>query len=555
MFAVAFLLFASLSLGPQAVLSKFNTILFSSIEQCGPFNVTFNGGSMPATLPLTLTVVAFNSTPIFIPIPRSSWNDTSGTGAAITFLPLAAGSTFVAVLDDGNGTAMGSVSDVIRVAASNDSSCLPSNTTQTTNAFTLQGTLSQCQTFDVTFNQTEHSAPTIRGFIPFGPSFTVDQNEVQNDTGTATYVVNALRGFRIALLLDDGSGTRQTSDLLTIGGDASSSSSCLPEISSTPTAAAKSRVGLSSGGAIAIGVASGSVVGFMLILLAWFFYRERRRRFAQLNANNPTVRIESAPNNPLDSPFTSSPSKLMREKGDTRSNIPQSKYLTGRPYPDFSLSPVTPEFIQTRPPSPQFRTVDLGDGFVEILPVGATSRRSQERANDRLSVGVPTISSLDIAGILEAAAIGSGARDQSLDDDDYDDAASIHSPGRRSTRPSVNQLRLMNSSEFLRPKRNEENLDVPTSATPYGRFSGISSVEHELREPSTATETSVSMNNIRPPRENFTSKNEEVPGDAQPGPSVGSSARGPGRRDRPKLKELDIGLSMGLGRGTVPSRI
>ncbi|TFY77260.1 hypothetical protein EWM64_g6755 [Hericium alpestre] len=220
-------LLLALALGPQVVLSKFLSITFSSTEQCGPLNVTFSQGTMPSASPLSLTVVPFNSVPIFIPIPSSSWDDHTSTGAYITFLPLPAGATFIASLDDGAGNSMGAISDVIRVQSSNNTSCLPATPSQPADFFAIGGGISQCEPFKLQWNSSVTSQPpTIRAFIPKGPSFHVQQLP-GGGNGQASYVLNASRGKEIAFLIDDGQGNKQDLDLFTIGGDTSSSTKCL----------------------------------------------------------------------------------------------------------------------------------------------------------------------------------------------------------------------------------------------------------------------------------------------------------------------------------------
>jgi hypothetical protein len=227
MLASALVLGLLLIYGPQGVLS-FNTITFSSVTQCGSFNVSFVGGQPPSALPLTLTVLPLDSTnPLSIPISRNAWNPKTSTGAAVTFLPIAAGMVFVASLDDANGVGTGLVSDVTKIQPSDNSSCLPaaSIATTSTTPYTLNGTLSQCLPFNVSFNSTTANAPTIRAFSPRGSSFLVNSTSESNDM--ATFVMDDQRENEIVLLLDDGHGNRQTTDLITVQGDSSSSTDCL----------------------------------------------------------------------------------------------------------------------------------------------------------------------------------------------------------------------------------------------------------------------------------------------------------------------------------------
>ncbi|KZV67086.1 hypothetical protein PENSPDRAFT_64701 [Peniophora sp. CONT] len=228
---------AVLALGPLAVLGNFDTVSFSPVEQCGAFNVSFGGGVAPDALPLILTVIPFNASPIYIQIPEDSWNATSATGAAITFLPLAAGTNFLASLDDAYGQPTGvNTSDVILVgsSSSNDSSCLDAITLAHPSTFAIEGEPSQCEGTVVTFNSsTVTSAPSVRAFVPLGPSF--ELSPTNSTSGEADYLMNITRGTQVALLFDGGSDNAQTSDLLTVFGDTSSPTSCLATSAASTT--------------------------------------------------------------------------------------------------------------------------------------------------------------------------------------------------------------------------------------------------------------------------------------------------------------------------------
>jgi hypothetical protein len=247
MLASALVLGLLLIYGPQDVLS-FNTITFSSVTQCGSFNVSFVGGQPPSALPLTLTIIPLNSTnPLSIPIAQNAWDAKTSTGAAVTFLPINAGMMFVASLDDANGVGAGLVSDVIQVQPSDNSSCLlaGTNTTTSTTPYTLNGTLSQCLPFNVSFNSTTADVPTIRAFTPRGPSFLVNStSESTESSGMATFVMDDQRENVVVLLFDDGHHNRQTTDLITVRGDSSSSTDCIQnqmqmgQVSSSPQDAA-----------------------------------------------------------------------------------------------------------------------------------------------------------------------------------------------------------------------------------------------------------------------------------------------------------------------------
>jgi hypothetical protein len=218
-----------LTYGSQDVLA-FDSITFSSIAQCKSFNISFVGDQAPPALPLTLTVVPLNSTNLVsIPIPHEAWNAQTSTGAAITFLPFAAGTQFLASLDDVNGQGTGKVSDIIKIQPSDDSGCLfaGENITDPTPSYTLVGSLSQCEPFALSFNATSENSPTVRVFRPKGPSFFI--NSTSESPGMATFVTKVQRGKEIVMLFDDGHSNRQTTELTTVGGDSSSSVDCIQQ--------------------------------------------------------------------------------------------------------------------------------------------------------------------------------------------------------------------------------------------------------------------------------------------------------------------------------------
>ena len=232
------LIFAIVSLvtvlvwGPRAVLSQFNTITFSPVQQCGNFSVQFSGGKPPSAVPLTLTVIPLNSQPISIVVPSSSWNAATATGVMITFLPLSAETEFVASLDDSNGEGTGLVSDVLRVKPSDDTSCLPTSTTPPEERYTIEDSqdLSQCEPYTILFDPDDVDVPPrIRAFVPRNFSFFA--NRTSSSAGSATYILNAVQNQQVVLEFSDDTGFTQTTGLLPVGGNSSSSTACLPNFS------------------------------------------------------------------------------------------------------------------------------------------------------------------------------------------------------------------------------------------------------------------------------------------------------------------------------------
>lgn len=234
-----------LAFGPQVVLS-FNSISFSTVQQCGNFSVKFSGGKLPASLPLLLTVVPFNFTPIAIEIPTFNWNNTTLTGAAVTFLPFPADAQFVASLDDANGIGTGPVSDIMRIDSSSDSSCLSSGPTPA--RYELSDSPTQCRDFHVAYDPTVvDEAPEVRAFVPKGPSVFLNQDVPGSAVGSAAYSMAAAQGEQVVLMFSDDTGFKQTTDLLVVGGNSSSPTNCLPSASPTPMAKNHSSSSVSHG--------------------------------------------------------------------------------------------------------------------------------------------------------------------------------------------------------------------------------------------------------------------------------------------------------------------
>lgn len=222
---VVALVLGLLAFGTPAVHS-FNFIFFGAVKQCGSFTVKFVGGSPPTAMPLSLTVVPFGQSPLSIPIDSSAWNESTSTGAAVTFLPFPAGTTFVASLDDATGAGTGAVSDIIEVQGSDDSTCLPAQSDDGPRLFNVVGSLAQCQTFDLHFDpNVTTAAPTARAFSPLGKTFPVNMTDYK--PGTAKYTMNAFHGSQVTLVFTDAEGYSETTNLTTIQGNSLSKTKCL----------------------------------------------------------------------------------------------------------------------------------------------------------------------------------------------------------------------------------------------------------------------------------------------------------------------------------------
>ena len=215
--------------------AKFASIQFSTVKQCGNFSVTFQGGKAPAALPLSLSVLPVNGTPIFIPLPFDAWNSTSQTGAAITFLPLPEGTEFLASLDDANGVGTALVSDVLVIDKSphDDVSCLAPVPTPFVPRYSVRGLLRQCESFSVGYDPAQPAldSPAVRAFVPNGPSFPVNETETEASNSTAgadTYTMDVPHDSMVVLMFQDQNGVAETTPTLPVLGDINSDTSCIP---------------------------------------------------------------------------------------------------------------------------------------------------------------------------------------------------------------------------------------------------------------------------------------------------------------------------------------
>lgn len=158
----------------------FSSVSFSSVEQCGSLQVNFSATPAP-DFPLTLNIIPFFATPIYIPIPFSSWDNSTSSGTArITFLPFSAGTQFLASIDsaDGKGSL---VSDVLAVTPSNNTFCIPQVDGDPFQYdfkdifYMIHGLLNQCSHFNVSFDPSivDHP-PTIRAFVPRNTTYLVN---------------------------------------------------------------------------------------------------------------------------------------------------------------------------------------------------------------------------------------------------------------------------------------------------------------------------------------------------------------------------------------------
>ncbi|KAJ7245002.1 hypothetical protein B0H12DRAFT_1325437 [Mycena haematopus] len=314
------------ALGPQVVLGSFKFSL-SPVVQCQPVNITFSGkGANNHSVPTTLTILPLldNAAPIQIPIPNGA---TNSTGIQLTFIPLAADTRFIASLDDINGP-QATVSDVTRVLNSttgtNDEGCFESNAPPV-QFYEVDENLGQCEDFTVTYTTT--GAPKVTAFFPLVGAFPVPQNNVStssSNTNVASYTMDGLREATVMLLLDDQQGHRQTTKLITISGDSSSSNSCfnIPSSKDTnPNAKAGETTSSKLSQSAIIGISVGAaVVGLLAILLLIYMLwaRRRNRRVSNMNFDPALLnqkwppdleekKIETYRSPPLTAPGASTP--------------------------------------------------------------------------------------------------------------------------------------------------------------------------------------------------------------------------------------------------------
>jgi len=411
-FFPVFWVLAVLVFGSQVVLSANFTFHFDPVHQCEPVSINFThtGAIPPGSLPLTLTILPFNSIPIVIPIPNVASNT---TGVYVTFLPLPANTSFIASLDNAAGHSVAPVSNVIEVLDSptGNHTCL-SNTPEL--FYSFDDTISQCEPFNVTFNSSEITrTPSVRAFIPQGPAFRLKQ--VANDTdGVASYQVAFMRGFNVLLLLDDGSNHQQTSPLITVAGD-SSSPVCFSTgnnhavgPSGQPGSKSKPSNKVSKAAIIGLSVGGGLVVIISAVMI-WFALRERCRRRVKDVTFDPTLLRRKWTDEKRD--FSPSPSSLTPPASlnlPASFTQPSSSIRFG---PPSFVAPNPKGFVKDPPytqdnfsekfgsPSSSYYPRTSISSWLQAVPEDQGYPRSERRSSARSAI------TLDIEGMLDMAAI------------------------------------------------------------------------------------------------------------------------------------------------------
>ncbi|KAF9013299.1 hypothetical protein BDQ17DRAFT_1321163 [Cyathus striatus] len=362
MFRLFALVFGLLSLRAQVVLSRQFKLKFpNGVQQCEPVSVSFVAGNADQRIvsPMTLTVLPFNSTPIFVPIPNTA---ATPAGVYVTFLPLAAGTNFVASLDDASPGNIARVSDVIKVlpSPSGNDTCLPPATEDEPNntLFQLGDVLSQCQNLTVNYNTTLVDSAPLGGDVSSSSACVVSDNDDDDFSGTGAVMM---------------------------GTTSKGSSSGIPR----PVV-----IGTSVGGGIVLS---------LIIAMIWFVFRDRRRK-REDGIRFDAARLERGEKPPARAvtvfPPVEIPPTLM-EGAVANPVYTFERFMTpsSSRYPRNSLESWSQDV-----PDDQ-KTPLSKQNSISSIPSSMRSRlrqQQQDRASERVS-----INSLDIEGMLNMATVQS----------------------------------------------------------------------------------------------------------------------------------------------------
>ncbi|KAG8968217.1 hypothetical protein FRC03_008352 [Tulasnella sp. 419] len=261
---------------------------YSAPTQCGPFTVSWEGGSPPFTLQLT----PIFDTPRYFNIPGSSFSNNKGS---FTFpLPVASQKTFLVTMSDGTGFGTGGTSDILTAADPVNGATCNTTSPKVDFDFQLNTALQQCRPYTIDAYTAAQQPVSILGLIPLGNSFVLSPPV---GPSSYTWTTNIKGGTRLIIVMTDSQGRQGgSSDLLITG--ASDDSSCInsnspgstansgPTVtipssttisSSSSSASSLPSSGGSNGGAIAGGIIGGIAVLLALAALAWFLLRRKRR--------------------------------------------------------------------------------------------------------------------------------------------------------------------------------------------------------------------------------------------------------------------------------------
>jgi hypothetical protein len=396
------LVLSFLAVGLNGVLADFKFTV-PAVEQCEPVTISFNGSvSSSKKVPFTVLVAPLDSVPISIPIPNTEINS---TGVVLSFIPLAAGTTFVVSLDDATGSSAGKVSSLLTVQPSptGNSACLIS-TEQSPRLFSLQSALNQCGPFTVAYGASVSArGPSVRAFYPRGTARIMTPDSDSPQDGLATYTYTSPHGSPVILMFDDGKGHRETTGLLTVGGDNSSDSSCLikssPQKNNTsamPSSPKPSKVAL-----VAIAASATAAVGGIVGLAVLFTIRRRRRRLSQGERLKDGVDERGGSGIfAFDKSLPNIPDDHEASYAVRRTFVQNPPYTTE--YPSSSDSSPTPDQEPMWENLTQLRSESADVG--RMLP--AVTGKSRSALNSTHSSGPPpSISSQDIDYILDIASV------------------------------------------------------------------------------------------------------------------------------------------------------
>lgn len=207
--------------------------------QCAEFPVSFSG---EAITPFTLLLLPTASdSPQVISVPDDAWNATMSQGFFTTTVPFAAGTEFLAVLQDGHGRETSVVSLVYSISNSSDNSCVTSQPSfsHTFSSNPLSPTEYGLQT--IAWNLPDPSLNfeggeflnnlNITSFIPRGQTLVLRAADSLGGSNSAIWQVNIPAGQQFISLFEykdvNGTTIRETSPIQTVTNPTGGSSHCL----------------------------------------------------------------------------------------------------------------------------------------------------------------------------------------------------------------------------------------------------------------------------------------------------------------------------------------
>jgi hypothetical protein len=230
--------------------------------------------------------------------------------------------------------------------------------------------------------------------------------------------MNAERRKQVVMLLDDGQGNQQTTDLLTIGGASSSSTGCIQSQNQNQiggVSPSSKRPRLSKGSIIGIVVGSVIVVGGISILMGVFVYRERRRRLGKVrkfsSLGSEGGNGDAGENGQVPQMMNRSPSLVSQARRDADlPPLPRAPPNVPPVVTQFGTADVTPRMLRSpefigyrdrgKEPSPLLPRESSQWSMVTAPVPGSAGGRREISKSPRLSPDQPD---LDIDEILDLA--------------------------------------------------------------------------------------------------------------------------------------------------------